>query len=255
MAWVPKLLDGATHGDTSRLGRDLAPLGIRYVVVVGALAPKPFGGRDAAAAPGLAVMLGEQLDLAEVKVNPAMRVFRNDSWLPIVANLGPGTLAEDTLPARIVAATALESVGPLRYEGPVRAGDVVHLAQGTSAQWTLEVNGQTVAAQESIEGASQFVAPASGTARVSYATPNRRRLVAVGQLLVWFGVIGLAVLLARRAQRPSAELVIELDPVGLDTRRTVPAEQSQRAPVLMTAGELLATRAVAAEAGAEGDQR
>src|SRR5207253_2840151 len=73
---IPAALAAARAGDTSRLGQLLAPMGIRYVVVVDQLAPAPFGGLRRPADPAFASLLSGQLDLEQVNVNPALQVFR-----------------------------------------------------------------------------------------------------------------------------------------------------------------------------------
>ena len=234
VAWIPRLLGNARQGDTSRLGRDLAPLGIRYVVVVDALAPRPFGGREVPAAIELAATLGEQLDLAEVKVNPAVRVFRNDAWLPLAANLGPGAVTDEALDARAGAAQALEPRGLWRYEGDVKTGDVVYLAQATSPQWSLEVGGQRVGPQDSFQWASHFVSPATGAAKVSYATPNRRRLIASTQIVLWLALTVIALYLRRRQRADDVQFAQGSDPL--------PAVSVSLPPVLLTAEELIRQR-------------
>ena len=61
-----RMLDVALDGDTDRLGRLLAPMGVRYVVVPSQLAPDPDGGAEAPPPPQLTRTLAGQLDLEEV---------------------------------------------------------------------------------------------------------------------------------------------------------------------------------------------
>ncbi len=71
----------AMHGQTVRLGRLLAPAGIRYVVVVHALAPSTLGavaGPTDAVPPGLDAALARQEDLRTVPVSVGgLTVFEN----------------------------------------------------------------------------------------------------------------------------------------------------------------------------------
>ena len=114
---VPDALAVARAGDTSRLGRLLAPMGIRYVVVSDQLAPAPFGGLARPADPVLGSLLSGQLDLEEVNVNPAMRVFRNVAWIPEATGLGSQSAVEDPVALDASAGRATPTVDrcePLR---------------------------------------------------------------------------------------------------------------------------------------------
>ncbi|HEX6420355.1 MAG TPA: glycosyltransferase [Acidimicrobiales bacterium] len=79
-------VERALGGRTSRLGRELAELGVQYVVVPLRLAPSadPAGaagpGGDAAA--DLVGGLAEQLDLERVRVEPTLAVYRNAAFDP-----------------------------------------------------------------------------------------------------------------------------------------------------------------------------
>ncbi len=68
---------------TARLGRLLVPLGIRYVIVTSAAAP--FSDEVRPPPPDIVRVLGDQLDLASVPVDPTLRVYRNAAWDRAVA--------------------------------------------------------------------------------------------------------------------------------------------------------------------------
>ena len=137
---LPDALATAGAGETSRLGQLLAPMGVRYVIVADQLAPAPFGGPNLPADPALDDLLAGQLDLEEVDVNSALRVYRNSAWIPLATELG--TQADVEEPADLDPAAIgppLRPEGVNSYAGPVAGDTAVHLGQAVSPQWQLEV--------------------------------------------------------------------------------------------------------------------
>ena len=70
--------------DTTRLGRVLAPMGVRYIAVPRRLAPAddtpratPAQADADRAADALAGALAEQLDLQQVRLDPGLVLYRN----------------------------------------------------------------------------------------------------------------------------------------------------------------------------------
>ena len=89
-AQLTQTLQLAGAGDTTRLGALLAPMGVRYVVVPLADAPKPFNTGPTSQPAAVLSMLNAQLDLADVDVIEGVAVFRNASWGPTRAQLAAG---------------------------------------------------------------------------------------------------------------------------------------------------------------------
>ena len=117
-AHLTDALLAASHGQTSRLGALLAPMGIEYIVVPSRLAPPPYANVDQSSPTALLDMLSGQLDLSRVDLPAGIAVFRNAAWGPVTASLprdahipdGSGALAERTLPALTGAPDALPNV-------------------------------------------------------------------------------------------------------------------------------------------------
>ena len=63
----------------------LAPMGIRYVVVVQRLAPAPFATRHLPAPRGFVATLDAQLDLEPLDVPAGLTVYRNHAAFPVRA--------------------------------------------------------------------------------------------------------------------------------------------------------------------------
>ncbi len=72
------------QGETTGLGRLLAPLAVRYVVV-------PTGTQAVPALAQLVTELAQQVDLVPVGADPSYLVFQNAAWAPLFSVLAPST--------------------------------------------------------------------------------------------------------------------------------------------------------------------
>lgn len=83
---LAEALDAAADGSTNRLGGALAPLDVRYVLLAQRMDP----GEESIVVPDspLVSALPEQLDLAEVELSPAVRVWENAAWKGDGAEVG-----------------------------------------------------------------------------------------------------------------------------------------------------------------------
>ena len=79
----------AQAGLTNRLGRMLAPMGIRYVVLP--TGQGKDGGAHAAAPPGLRRTLDDQLDLAQLRTDAGVTLYENLAYAPILSVVPDGT--------------------------------------------------------------------------------------------------------------------------------------------------------------------
>jgi hypothetical protein len=75
---LPDALEAAADGTTARLGADLAPYGVRYLFLP--LRKDPGSDEDVVPDSPLVEALPEQLDLAELDVSSAVRVWENTAW-------------------------------------------------------------------------------------------------------------------------------------------------------------------------------
>jgi hypothetical protein len=203
--------------ETSRLGRLLAPMGVRYVIVPEVAAP----GQDDEVFPQteLVAVLAEQLDLVRIDVDPDVHVFRNDAWVPERAALAAGALAaieggspdgyvELANQQQLTGGTPVlpERTRYAEYTGDLAAGDV-YLAQAMSEDWRLDVGDDPAAADHvTVYGwANGFRVEAAGLARLRYETPTVYRVLLGVQVLLW--VAAIAALRTAAIRRREAELV------------------------------------------------
>ena len=192
----------AADGQTSRLGRLLAPMAIRYIVVPDASAPRPLGGVRRPAPATVVDTLGDQLDLAALPVNPAYTVYRNEAALPtpalVPAGAGDGLAfdvgVDDLEGAEPVLATR---EGPTRWTDDVPAGARVLHSAAADDGWELTVGGEGSPRQKLFGWAQGFEPEASGDAVLRYDTDPLRYGVLALQLVLWL----LALRWARRVRR------------------------------------------------------
>jgi hypothetical protein len=186
-----QMLDVALDGDTTRLGRLLAPMGVRYVVVPSQLAPDPDGGAEAPPPPQLTRTLAGQLDLEEVPLVGGTTVYRNDAWVSGRAVLAPSEVARDR-PEDAVAedladspAALVDGDGPTDAGGRVPAAGDLLVSQAASDHWQVTVDGRRAPRTEIYGWANQFDVDEPGTGSLVYETPITRPLLLVGQIVLW----------------------------------------------------------------------
>ena len=187
----------AQRRDTSRLGRLVAPMGVRYFVVAGESAPSSGDVRELP--PAVERALGEQLDLKEVLADPHLHVYRNVSWAPIRTELKGSAVDAASKSAFFDAAAAADLSGlpPLLTDhsgyatarGSVNGGSVVYLANASSARWSLTVDGRNAPRTKAFGWANQFQVDQSGAASLHFDTPISRYGLLAIQVILWVTAI------------------------------------------------------------------
>jgi GT2 family glycosyltransferase len=218
----------AAGGQTSKLGRVLAPMGVQYVAVPRALAPasaveRTDGGTagpgPAALAPAGAVdelieAFDGQLDLEQVAVDDALALYRNVAFAPIRATgIDPPALEETSVAAMqhvdlSAASPALVgSDGDGRSSrGPVEAGATVVQSSSASDRWVLEVDGRRADRADAYGWADAFAVPEGvgpGAAVLGYRTPPVRYALIAAQVALWLLVAAVAVRMRFGSEVPS----------------------------------------------------
>ncbi len=191
---VASSVELAAQRETSRLGRLLGPMSIRYIVVPQSTGPSYTKAPAHLAPAALLATLASQLDLRQVEVDSSLVVYENTGWLPERALLGPGAAAASQLagPAALVTAdlsgtTAVlpDSDGEHGATGPLPPAGVVAVSEASDSRWRLEVDGRAAPRRPSFGWANAFEVPGAGQARLSYDTPLTRPLAVVVQVLLW----------------------------------------------------------------------
>jgi hypothetical protein len=247
----------AAGAATDRLGRLLAPMGIRFVLI-----PVAENGEvdttltvstdlaDEPPRPAVLDALDRQLDLRRVELgDESLVAYENMAWIPARAvATGPAAEASRQAGAEALirsdftgATPALPGPLPTAGEGPVD-GEVVLLAEAIDPRWQLTVDGEVLPRRTAFGWATAWDLSSSGEGAFRYRTsPTRYGLVAI-QVLLW--VLALVLIrtwrhgppfgrwLARRRVAASpAVTVIDLtaDPATDAGNRPV-LEPSERAP-------------------------
>jgi hypothetical protein len=204
---VGDALDAAADRRTSRIGRLLGPMGVRYLVVQGQLAPTDDATpSEAAVAPALDV-LDEQLDLERVPVADGLTVYENLAWVPSRAVLpqreGDRTrftdASRDDLSEAVAALKEPDGVDGATGSVP-ETGDLL-VASTADDGWSVRVDGVPLRRSTTYGWANQFGATRTGAGTLSFDTPISHRAIAAGEALLWI----LVVLAWRRVRRRSRD--------------------------------------------------
>jgi hypothetical protein len=201
-------VDLAQLDRTTQLGHLLAPLAVRYVVVVQRAAPSNQPGVTQLPPPTLLAGLAGQIDLRRIDSDLSIVVYENAAWAPMRAvlpqNAATTSQSDDPAAARNIelagAPPALpEQLGPTTFRGPITGPATLLLSEASSTRWHLSVNGVGAPRESAFGSVNTFNVTTSGTATVTYRTPVVRALAIVLQLLLW--VLALAWLWRARRRR------------------------------------------------------
>jgi GT2 family glycosyltransferase len=203
----------AERHQTGDLGRLLAPMAVRYVVVVTRGAPSPEQAPVRAVAPSLLDGLASQIDLGRVDSDPSVTVYQNNDWVPIRSTLPPSAgpiVAGDLLAARRAdlsgATPALaRSSSPTTSQGQAQAGGRLLLAEAPSGRWVLTVNGRQAQRSAAFGVANLFVTPRSGTAVLHYQRDPGAAMSLALEGGAWFVAVAALLVLWRRRRRPAVD--------------------------------------------------
>jgi hypothetical protein len=232
---VRPLLDAVALGSTKRVGRLMAPLGIRYIVIPlldrvhstsDSPLPLPLGFREAFA---------EQLDLRNVYGPSSMVIFENSQWIPLTGMLSAVAAQQsseggsDALVATELTGSIAVLNGTTSWDSPsqeIPAGRL-HVGFPFDSRWTLSINGESVKPQASFGTVMNFETGSGGIAELKYATPLTRYIWVLLQVLLW-AFVALGVLQPKwRGRRAGQKFVLpESTPVVVLSVDAKPGEQS-----------------------------
>ena len=201
-------IDAGLAGRTTRLGQELAEFGVRYIVVVDQQAPVPEVSRRRVVSTNETTALNGQLDLVrDGVVNPAVVIYRNTAWSPVISAVPPASLdplrIEDGDPA------VVQRTGHDAFTGQTRDGRDIFASWQPSSRWTLTVDGQVAPRIDVGDNALAFetALTPSTDARFSFATPLAHRVAVVVQAIVWLAFFAIGRILSGRERRSRRERV------------------------------------------------
>ncbi len=187
------VVDLARSGQTARLGRLLAPMGVRYIIVPQQLAPAPFATKRLPIPADLADTLDAQLDLEPLDLPAGLTAYRNQAFYPgraVVPSAAAPPSGGGVTDAAGVDLSGLgvalpDRHGQLHWSGPVDADTTVLFAAAHSDRWTLSVDGQEAKRIKPYGWANGFEVAQGGTATLSFATSSLRYVMLAAQVLAW----------------------------------------------------------------------
>ncbi len=212
---------GIVRGQTSRAGRLLAPLSVRFIVV-----PIVDGGQSTRDEPlaeprGLVEALSRQLDLRRRFTSPDLVVFENTAWIPVRslltaagASSSASAGATSMIASDISGATPLPAVpsGHSRSITEVQPG-TLYLAVPFTSRWTVTVDGVSVPVRPAFGLTNAYDITAAGTATLSYQPSALHRLLVLAQVAAWCVFVVLALSRRRRRRRTHNESPVVQEPV------------------------------------------
>ena len=190
---VADALDAIAARDTARVGRALAPLAVRYIVL-----PVNDGVSSTVDDPidlpvGLVDALEQQLDLRRAYSPRDIVVYENTAWIPTRSMLSPGAAA-----ASGQAGLASLVGADLTGSAPVMVGatptDVVledlpagvfHLSAAVDERWALSVDGTDLEGSPAFGFSVTHELGAPATAVLEYRTDRSRTLAIAVQAGLW----------------------------------------------------------------------
>lgn len=185
--FVAEAVTSALDGRTSRLGRVLAPLGVRYVAVPNRDAPE---GTRYPPPPGAATALSGQLDLRRLSTDPGIVLYENAAWVPVRTVL---TGQEEALPPtpadplRAMVDTPLRDAVPIG-DAPVPAG-VVLLSEAFDDGWHADAGDDELVHQPAFGVVNQFGLDRAATVELHHDGQIVRYALILLEVTLWVAAL------------------------------------------------------------------
>jgi len=190
---LARALATARAGDTARLGHLLAPIGVRYVALVGRVAPGH--GQTSEADQALSDALARQLDLSVSRIDDGAIVYANDAWIPRRAivpagtdvEAAPGTgLAEAS---RTDAGSVAQGVGgSLHHSDDAPAGTLLW-AEAADGGWRARASGKQLTRSAAFDWTNAFALPEHASVGIRYRASLGTRLLVLLEIALWIVAI------------------------------------------------------------------
>jgi GT2 family glycosyltransferase len=208
-------------GGTSRLGRLLAPFGIRYVVVVEESAPSFGDGVQSPLNPRIRNSVRSHIDLRPIAADPAVLVFENESWFATRAQFDDGAVLDGMTDLSQLVISDLTTGVPVLLDrrslveehGRLGFG-AVQVAEEFDQNWRLYTGEEVLKPQLSFGWAMRFDSESTGPAALFYQRPKHIRYQAVLQIVSWMLVVRFAVRGQRTYSKDSISLANETTKSG-----------------------------------------
>jgi GT2 family glycosyltransferase len=189
-AVVVRSVELALDGRSNRLGRLVAPMGVRYVAAP--LRNGPDGPRGAPI-PGLDARLADQLDLAQLGAEAGILLYENTAWFPARGVTDDGARSPVGTSAPIPAALGTDLVGAVAplTGAPQGPGRIV-AAQAFDDAWSATVEETALRHDVGFGWANTWALPQRGEVTLRYDDQRPTTLMIAGQALLWLVVVVVA---------------------------------------------------------------
>ncbi|HSO96844.1 MAG TPA: hypothetical protein VLV81_12475, partial [Acidimicrobiia bacterium] len=180
---VADAVTAALSGRTSRLGRILAPMGVRYVAVPLRSGPGGVSGRTP---PALQAALQDQLDLTRLGSDSAIQVYENQAWFPgrtVVRGRHASIPSRPADPARTAATIDLSGSHPLGNRSS--APGTVLWFEAYDAGWHATAAGHTLAHRAAFGITNQFRLDTPAAVTISHTGQTRRYGFLAAEAVLW----------------------------------------------------------------------
>lgn len=181
---IDQALLAARAGQTSRLGRMLAPAGVRYLALP---LRNGIGGERGRVSPGVSSALGNQLDLARLGSEPGLVLYENLSWAPAQAVVADDATVEvpvgDVDPLQSSDRTELAGTTPVGSE-PVGPGTLL-LAEAYDDGWSATAAGNELPHERAFGFTNAFTLDKRTVASFSHSGKAQRLGLLVFELGLW----------------------------------------------------------------------
>jgi GT2 family glycosyltransferase len=187
---VDASLELTEDGLTNRLGRLLAPAGVRYVVVPASQGRG--GGAQAPASPAVRRGLAGQLDLARLRSLDANFVmYENLAWIPLRAVV-TGAAADDVPVgdvAPVPAALGADMSGNAEPANGTVVPGIVLWGEAYDSAWAADANGHALAHQQTFGWSNGFTLRQRGEVSIAFDEQWVRWATLAISVVVWLIVI------------------------------------------------------------------
>ena len=187
---VDHAIELARDGLTNRLGRLLAPMGVRWVAMPSTQGPG--GGVAPSALPGWRRALDGQLDLARLRTARGLVLYENLAWIPLRAAVSRDAAGSVPLgprdPIRAALGADLSGAEPLA-SGAAAPPGVVFWGEAYDSKWKASSSGQTLRHVRAFGWANGYRVTREGSVSIAFADQWQRWLLLAVSLLIWLFVV------------------------------------------------------------------
>ena len=198
--FVGQAVVAALDGRTSRLGRLLAPFGVRYVAVPVRDAP---GGTRYPPPPGASAALASQLDLTHLRTEGGLTLYENAAWVPtesVLTKRKAPLPVEPGNPLRAMVDTPLSDARSIG-DAAVPAGTVL-LSEAYDDGWHADAGDSELPHRPAFDLVNQFDLERASTVRFGHDGQGRRYALIAGEVALWLVALVWWGQGRRRAPRP-----------------------------------------------------